>query len=158
MAKRRRKPKGDCYEAAANLLLDWEVSGRLDALFKEQPPKRAYVVHGSVWGDRIGYHGHAWVEVEWAIEVTFPPPLGKRTIPVVEVYDYSNGGRFQTLRELYYALGRVESAKRYTFDQVRKYLLATRVYGPWEGQDAEDREAADGRAALRVRMRAARRP
>ena len=96
---------GDCYEAAAKMMMGdtiFRYSGRL--------------VHGNVTGQgpiKGIRHGHAWVEVDDI------------------VFDNSNGKSVMMRRERYYEIGKIKNPKRYTFAEMRGYLLSTCHYGPW---------------------------
>lgn len=94
--------RGDCYESAATAILDVRTD-------------EARLVHGTVWHEASGRHGHAWVE------------FGDT------VLDRSNGNDVELPRSAYYALGRVEDVRRYTAREARLAMSRTGHYGPWEG-------------------------
>ena len=95
---------GDCYESAANIVLD----------------ERHYtLVHGVVTGQGplAGVRfGHAWVEHEG------------------NVIDKSNGRELEFPRELYYAIGNVDPSEqhRYTYKEIREMIQEHGTWGPWE--------------------------
>jgi len=108
---------GDCYEAAASLMLEvCEHGRRLDAA------AHLRVVHAEVCGQANIegiYHGHAFVlDVDKGI-----------------VIDTSNG-RFCVLPQpVYYGLGKIDQINNlhvYTADEVIEKLLCLRTYGPWD--------------------------
>ena len=105
-AKRRPGRNGDCYEAAAKLLL------------KLPPEVGAVLVHGQPVLRRPPFarYGHAWVEVGGAC------------------LDTGNGLSVALPREVYYGLGQIEAAecRRYTVEQATALLLDRKHYGPWE--------------------------
>lgn len=104
--------RGDCYQAAAEYLLDH--GSRLG------PDAR--LVHGLVTGQGaiagIRY-GHAWVEV------------GDMVI------DPSNGRLLHLRREHYYFLGQIRESEltRYSRAQTRELMLDFLHYGPWEAKE-----------------------
>lgn len=105
------KDRGNCYQAAAEYLLDH--GNRLGPA--------ARLVHGMVSGQGpvAGMRfGHAWVEV------------GE------EVIDPSNGRLVRLHREHYYFLGQIREAEitRYSHAETREKLLDFLHYGPWENK------------------------
>ena len=98
---------GDCYQVAADLLID---------SFGAYPEAR--LVHGWPTLRRRPFreYGHAWVE------------LG----PVV--FDFANKTQHVLLIGSYYELGQIDPARciRYTAEQARGMLLSFESYGPWE--------------------------
>ena len=97
---------GDCYEAAAKLLME-----------HRDCPGIA-LAHGTVTGQGavagIRY-GHAWVEIGDA------------------VLDPSNGRLVVARKPAYYAAGEIaEPVARYTFAEAAREMLETGHYGPWE--------------------------
>lgn len=102
------KPKGDgdCYEAAAKLIMFGELSSS------------ARLVHGNVTGQGpvAGIRfGHAWVEIGDV------------------VLDHSNGHHIAMSREEYYRIGRIKNPRRYSREYARIFLIHRRHYGPWRG-------------------------
>jgi hypothetical protein len=100
-------PTGDCFEAAAKLLL--EVGS--DAL---------KLVHGEVTGqgpiEGLRY-GHAWVEAgDW-------------------VLDHSNGKELCVPREVYYRVGEIaDNRHEYDLKTARHLMMETGHFGPWDLQ------------------------
>ena len=76
----------------------------------------AHLVHGEVGGqgklDGVRY-GHAWVEINGS------------------VIDPSNGRTICMKREAYYALGKVDAVRRYSFQETIRQMADTAHYGPW---------------------------
>lgn len=75
---------------------------------------------GSVKGKRFP---HAWVE------------------DGNEVLDHSNGREIQMGKTIYYAVGKIDPTqkgayKKYTYEQMKKKLLSTKHYGPWDLDDS----------------------
>ncbi len=99
--------RGDCYQAAAMLLLNMGSGSG------------ATLVHGTVVGEgRLdGYpYGHAWIEINGT------------------VLDPSNGRTICMGQEAYYARGRIEpgSPRRYSWREALEGLVDSEHYGPWE--------------------------
>lgn len=111
--------RGDCYEAAVNIILELKLEGTAD---------NATLVHGLVTGtggEALGFrYGHAWVEIG---DVAF---------------DYSNGRKITLRREAYYALGKIaeEDTTRYSFEEARSAMLEHETYGPWEDRFFNEEE------------------
>jgi hypothetical protein len=104
MSATKPKATGDCYEAAAKLLLFGGM------------PEEARLVHGNVTGQGpvAGIRfGHAWVE------------LGDL------VFDHSNGRHLVVPRDQYYRVGKIKKPRRYHPVEAKLYLLRRRHYGPW---------------------------
>jgi len=98
---------GDCYAAAARLLL---MIGS---------EANAHLVHGEVegQGEFAGVRfGHAWVEINGA------------------AIDLSNGRRLCMDRGQYYRLGKIDAtkARRYSFTEMVEATAQFGHYGPWE--------------------------
>lgn len=134
MAQRRKK-SGDCYEAVARLLLLWASDGTLEDFEKHSPPRIARIAHGTVWHKETGWHGHAWVEVENALD----PLFGEGGFSTTLVYDKLNGHDVTMPVDCYYALGRVRNVRRYDLEQARRWMVRSRHFGPWEGERDENR-------------------
>jgi hypothetical protein len=107
---RRKRDGGDCYQAAATLVLDGFV------------PEGSTVCHALVrpWVGRLAGHtfGHAWVET-----------------PDGTVTDQSNGLNVVGMdRDGYYAIGSINSdeVRRYSLDDVRSEIVRTGHWGPWD--------------------------
>lgn len=94
---------GDCYETAANLVI--------------QMGNDATLVHGIVTGQGalagIQY-GHAWV------------------IKGNTVYDYSNGRHLEIPVGVYYAIGQIELTVEYSYRETLEHLVNDGTYGPWD--------------------------
>lgn len=95
---------GDCYEVAANLVL-------------ENPEYT--LVHGIVTGQgdlRGVRYGHAWVEYEG------------------NVIDKSNGRELEFPKEVYYAIGNIDPNDQYQYNakEIRKIIQYEKHWGPWE--------------------------
>jgi hypothetical protein len=114
--KSKFKATGNCYQAAAELLMDSQFLKNID--FKGTP----YLVHAEVGGQGVleGIrYGHAWVEDD------------------IFVYDYSNGRQLVLPKNYYYHIGDVKTRdkkkyRKYSFEQARKKLLDTGNYGSWD--------------------------
>jgi hypothetical protein len=118
--------RGDCYEAAANYVLN--NSGVAPLLLSPgvTPNPGLILVHGEVTGQGViegVKYGHAWVED------------GDMVI------DVSNGRNLRLPKDAYYALGRVNhdgvstfkpNLHRYTAAEVRRNLVKHGVWGPWD--------------------------
>lgn len=96
-----RNRGGDCCEAAAHLLI-------------EKIGPKGLLVHGIVWGEGVGWHGHAWCEVSGV------------------AWDRSNGRDVKLPIQAYRALGKVREAREYSFDQACQLLIEEGHYGPWD--------------------------
>tara|TARA_Y100000593_G_scaffold33448_1_gene65730 strand:+ start:922 stop:1269 length:348 start_codon:yes stop_codon:yes gene_type:complete len=104
--------KGDCYQAAGNLALEF---------IRGKHPK-AELVHGVVLNS-LDYQpmGHAWVEVGSTC------------------YDYSNGRKLKVSKKLYYAQGAIKELMKKGYKQARykgmevaEMLLKHEHWGPWK--------------------------
>ena len=122
MAKKAKK--GDCYEAAGRLALEF---------IRGKHPK-AVLVHG-VALNSLDYKpmGHAWVEVGGT------------------VYDYSNGQKIKKSKLFYYNMGAIDGLMkrgykqfRYTGDDVALNVLKKQHWGPWENTGAKRQELTMG--------------
>lgn len=119
--KKPKKPKGDCYYAAAQLVM----GNRFKHLFGDNNITyigTPYLVHAEVRGQgkvaNIRF-GHAWVEDD------------------ENIYDYSNGNEFVMPKEIYYAIGDIDNQnplkyQKYTFEEARRKMVTTRHYGEWD--------------------------
>jgi len=121
---KKRRAGGDCYEAAATLALypSDQLARQIAAGAK------VFVAHGTVWHEAVGWHGHAWIEIERQVWI----PQSQEAIPLHECLDKSNGHDAMMPAAVYYYLGRVKDVHRYTVKQARAEMLRTRVYGPWQ--------------------------
>ena len=98
---------GDCYEVAGKYVMDNCFMGDGDVL----------LVHGEVTGQgKIAgiKYGHAWVEKNGM------------------VIDNSNGRNINVPVEFYYALGHIERTYKYNCEEMRKKILETKHWGPWD--------------------------
>lgn len=102
--------KGECYECGVSAMISchWAKVGDGLLLVQGEPINR-----GAVFGKR---YGHCWLE------------LGD------EVYDLTIQSE-PFPKVLYYAMGGLneENVRRYNYDQVAKWCLDVKHYGPWEG-------------------------
>lgn len=108
---------GNCYKAAATLLID-----NRDLSF--------LLCHG----DAIGTgpikgikFGHAWVET----------PDGNL------VFDFANGKQAIVPAAIYYKVGQITNVHRYTIKQAAKLIVEHAHYGPWHESDAEHYDAPE---------------
>ena len=105
---------GDCYEAAFNWIFEHCILNTAD----RRGDPGIFLVHGEVTGQgpiEGVLYGHAWVED------------GDLVI------DQSNGRNLRMSRADYYRRGRIgDNLHRYTPEEARRKILATRVYGPWD--------------------------
>ena len=112
MAAQQGNTDGNCYESAANYVMD-------NSLFSRGgPAKDMVLVHAEVTGqgpiEGLKY-GHAWAEVGGI------------------VIDNSNGNNIQLPVEVYYRMGQVGSnVYKYTPEEVRQWMIDSETYGPWE--------------------------
>ena len=101
---------GDCYQVAGRYMMD-------NGMFSKNP--NLVLVHGIVTGqseiEGVKY-GHAWVED------------GDMVI------DKSNGRDLKIPKELYYMLGNISETIRYSMSDMRKKIVETGHWGPWELQ------------------------
>lgn len=110
-------PKGDCYEAAANLFLTMCEYGR-----NEVNVRNLRLVHAEVQGQGKVSHlrfGHGFVLM----------------LDEDMVLDVSNGNHVFMAREKYYRLGKIDEIDNivmYEFDEVAGLLLEVETYGPWD--------------------------
>ena len=101
------KALGDCYEAAAKLIL------------YDESMENGNLVHGMVDGQgslKGVRYGHAWVELDNT------------------VFDYSNGRKLEIPRFAYYHLGNIDKKDNlyYTQNEARSWVLDEGTWGPWE--------------------------
>ena len=114
------KKTGDCYEAAAKIIIA-HLSPLAPNPLGERKLSKPILVHAEVSGqgplEGVRY-GHAWVE-------------NGQT-----VFDYSNGGSLRMPKSLYYRIGedQIVEPKYYTYtpEEARRMLLRFKTYGPWE--------------------------
>lgn len=116
---KKKNQGGDCYQAAGEFAIEYRITKGKDIKFEGEP----HVVHGEVEGQgaiKDLRYGHAWIEDD------------------ENVYDFSNGRNIVLPKVVYYAFGKVKTKEpryyRYTFDEARKKMLNTGVYGPWDLQ------------------------
>lgn len=142
---------GDCYSAA------FELAQKLTSRFGKEEGTEVKVVHGiplGTGGEAAGIrYGHAWVEVDRTageiLRLNEKLRVAKtesekariesnirqvRLMGEATVYDYSNGGKHEIPKFLYYAIGNIDESetRRYSVDESRKYALDTDHYGPWK--------------------------
>jgi hypothetical protein len=102
---------GDCYEAAANYIIERAVF---------DPDSKLKLEHGEVMGQgplEGTQFGHAWV-------------LDGRT-----VIDPSNGKMLKMPKDAYYRMGRIDeigNVHTYTWKQAKRKLVDRKTYGPWD--------------------------
>jgi len=108
---------GDCYKVSGDIAIN-----SVFRLKKIDYIGLPYLVQAEVQGQgdlgNIRY-GHAWIEDD------------------VFVYDYSNNREIILPKQLYYLVGDIETEdpkkyRKYTFQEARKMMLKTGIYGPWE--------------------------
>lgn len=130
--QQEKPPYGDCYQAAGRAIL---------GLLPQVPMVRDTILcHGTVYGSKIGFHGHAWIEIGDI------------------VFDYSNGQQIATRKEEYYKAGRVRNVARYTLEQVREQVRVHKTWGPWkEEHDLGRTQGRDGSRRSRASTRRNRR-
>ena len=141
---------GDCYPAA------FELAQKLENKFGKEEGTEVRVVHGiplGTGGEAAGIrYGHAWVEVDRTageiLRLNEKLRVAKteserariesnirqvRLMGETTVYDYSNGGKHEIPKFLYYAIGNIDESetRRYSVDESRKYARDTDHYGPW---------------------------
>ena len=143
----KNKGDGDCMVAAANLLMNLAqmgVGGGTPLKREDAISGKVVMVHALVRGQGAAKgrrFSHAWVE------------HGNT------VYDHSNGKMISIDRDIYYAIGGIKPKEkgayfRYTFEQMRKKMLSTGHYGPWEiDEDLEENMVSDPRKIGRKRIR-----
>ena len=103
MARIRSKATGDCYRAAAELVI-------------RRPDLNLTLVHATCTGHGViaGVNfGHAFAE---AGDV---------------VFDFSQGREAVVRKEIYYKAGTVRDTQTYTRAEACQMMLATGNYGPW---------------------------
>ena len=98
-----RQGEGNCYDVHGRMVTEENCD--------------MILCHGSVWHDKVGWHGHCWLED------------GDKVI------DVSNGNNFYDSKEKYYKLGKVKNVTRYTWREAAEQMLKTGHYGPWEEDD-----------------------
>ena len=116
---------GDCYEAAANYVINH--SGIVPFLVPPgaTPNPKLILVHGEVTGQgRLEgtKYGHAWIEDSET------------------VIDQSNGRDLRLPKMIYYAIARIvpefppfePNLHKYTAEEARRNLLKYKHYGPWD--------------------------
>ena len=146
--KNYKKGTGDCMIAAANLLMMTAQFGKsmTGTNLEKQDAKEGKIVmvHALVYGQgpiKGQRFCHAWVE------------------DAETVYDHSNGKKIEIPRMVYYAIGNIRSNEggayyRYTFDQMRKKMVSSGHYGPWElDETLEENAISDSRQVGRKKVR-----
>jgi hypothetical protein len=128
---------GDCYKAAGDIVIDSRFINKNRFNFNGTP----YLVHAEVAGQGaisgIRY-GHAWIEDD------------------VMVYDYSNGRELQIPKQIYYAIGNIETSnpkkyRKYTFEQARRKMSESGTYGCWD-LDVQFKEGGQLLKGIRAEM------
>jgi len=99
------KATGDCYEANGRKMTD---------LWLEHKSKGWVVAHGTVWHEKVGWHGHAWLEHGDTVE------------------DFANARHIIMPKAVYYSLGRVKDVKTYKDKEFSELLLKHMHWGPFE--------------------------
>ena len=126
---------GDCFQSAVRVMND---------VLSSEDKKTAKICHGVPMGqgkiEGIRFD-HAWVEVTRKTDFGDADPsdpqvkfMMERFPTQVIVYDYSNGRELQMPRELYYAIGQIDSddVKRFSAQEAYNQMSEKRFYGPWE--------------------------
>ena len=127
-----RKKLGNCYKIAANLVLDWRISGEADAAAKEN--REIFLVHAEVFHPKTGWHGHAWAERDDDLTATvdlYDGLLCAYPSRIRNAYDFSGKVHVIVPAALYHYMGSVRSVHYYTPDQTAELLLRHETYGPW---------------------------
>lgn len=111
---------GDCYEAAAMLLLFGELKDREGAVLVHGRPIGTGPLNG---GKRFN---HAWCEFAGL------------------VWDFSNGRENVLPTGTYYVAGQIAAhdCVRYTQEEAREKILESEVWGPWAAAEVDKPEAA----------------
>lgn len=128
----KRKPRGDCYAAAARLLMDWRASGELDRA--ETEGREVFLVHAEVFHPSVGWHGHAWIERDDDLPATVDLFVGTlKSFParVRNVYDFACQRQTILPTPIYYYLGHVHNPRYYAPERAFGMLLKHKTYGPW---------------------------
>ena len=112
--------RGDCFEAAGKLMMDLSMAG--------EDMSDVRLVHGEVIGEGpvegIKF-GHAWVEKLNEL----PEGFGK----MEWVLDYSNGGKTEMPKALYYCLGKIAAnTHHYTYPEMSSKCTEVENWGPWD--------------------------
>lgn len=103
--------RGKCYDNCARFVLE-------KGEFEGAP---LLLCHGQVWSEKLGYHGHAWVEWGDGHPMVFDPSNGEEVATVVLAGDYYQAAQIRPF-----------DVKRYTRDELRTMMVANETYGPWE--------------------------
>ena len=115
--------KGNCYEVAGCYLLDAWTRGEAGNLV---------LVHGrpTLQVTPFCEYGHAWIEIAQNLE-----RLGAKA-ELVLCLDTESG--VLVPRELFYKVGRIDPASclRYRIEDLRRWVVETGHWGPWEGPEA----------------------
>lgn len=138
----RLSGEGDCFPAAAHVMLDKMSDPDVDDY---------RLVHGVVTGqeelDGVRFD-HAWVERTERVPI--PADLLDKLSPEQRerfdgatfeyVIDRSNGGNVNMLRARYYHLGQIDETevRRYTIREAMKAMARTGHYGPWDDEDDDE--------------------
>lgn len=101
--------KGNCYESNGKKMLEMNY---------KRNNKGWFVCHGEVTGQKGTQvegvrFGHCWLEKDGFC------------------FDYSNGKKIVTGKEIYYRLGKVKNVVKYNGQEFVKKLLETENWGSW---------------------------
>ena len=118
---------GNCYASAGQHLMEAWTMGRDNGMV---------LVHGrpTLAVEPFIQYGHAWIE--YKVKMDALSDITGKNVEVEMVLDTESGNVLQ--RDLYYLVGRIdpESCIRYSVDDMRRWVLKTGHWGPWEGPDA----------------------
>ena len=94
------------------------------------------LVHGrpTLQCEPFGEYGHAWIEYRQPLENM--SKMFNKNIELEVVFDVVTGMTMP--KELYYKAGKIDPDKcfRYDVDAMRRWVLDTGHWGPWEGPEA----------------------
>lgn len=109
-----KREKGNCYQSAAEFLIDKYSAGN-----ERGDLKRYVVVHGLPTLTRPPFkkYGHAWIETDKMV--------------------YDTETKIWLPKSFYYLVGKIDPDENYYYDfiQLRKFILHYKHYGPWEGPE-----------------------
>lgn len=122
---------GDCYEAAAQFLIELHTTSDKKKLAKYNLVHGIPTGQGPLEGVRFG---HAWLETDGKIsrrrgrDPFMKPGSGK------VVVDLSNGRHLRMPKPAYYALGNIdpEECVYYTPQEAFERMVEEEIYGPWD--------------------------
>jgi len=117
---------GDCYANAGRHLMDLWLANKDEGFT---------LVHGRPILQAPPHieYGHAWLEFRRPIPAL--SELTGRKCEMEMVLDVESGNLLP--KELFYMAGEIDPDKciRYTTDEMRRWVLDTGHWGPWEGPD-----------------------